>query len=195
MDFDPRDDDSRDDDRLPSRDAYGDRQRDDEARSVGRGPGNSRESENDDRGSDRRDGARCPDRERAISGRGFDSREPFTRDLDLPSGQDRELCGTAIGSTRCADPKRARWRLLAPFGLSPVVISEIAMIGRSTRGQATCGICVSKGSSRPFGHASITTTQRYMNARATSLATSMRAARERRKERLSSDDQHATQVG
>lgn len=45
------------------------------------------------------------------------------------------------------------------------------------------------------GHASITTTQRYMNARATSLAMSMRAARVRRKERLSSDDQHATQVG
>jgi integrase len=45
------------------------------------------------------------------------------------------------------------------------------------------------------GHASITTTQRYMNARATSLATSMRTARERRRERLGSDDQHATQVG
>ena len=45
------------------------------------------------------------------------------------------------------------------------------------------------------GHASITTTQRYMNARATSLAASMRAARERRTERLASDNQHATQVG
>ena len=45
------------------------------------------------------------------------------------------------------------------------------------------------------GLASIRTTQRYMNARATSLAMSMRAARERRKERLASDDAHATQVG
>jgi hypothetical protein len=33
------------------------------------------------------------------------------------------------------------------------------------------------------------------HARATSLAASMRAARERRTERLASDDQHATQVG
>jgi hypothetical protein len=38
MDFDPRDDDSRDDDRVASRDAYGDRHRDDDARSIGRGP-------------------------------------------------------------------------------------------------------------------------------------------------------------
>ncbi len=45
------------------------------------------------------------------------------------------------------------------------------------------------------GHASITTTQRYMNARAMSLATSMRTARERRKERLAPDGQHAAQVG
>jgi integrase len=45
------------------------------------------------------------------------------------------------------------------------------------------------------GHASITTTQRYMNARATSLATSMRTARERQKERVVTDGQHATQAG
>ena len=45
------------------------------------------------------------------------------------------------------------------------------------------------------GHASITTTQRYMNARASSLATSMRAARERRLARLNREDQHATQAG
>jgi integrase len=45
------------------------------------------------------------------------------------------------------------------------------------------------------GHASITTTQRYMNARATSLAASMRSARERRKERLANDDRQTIQVG
>jgi integrase len=45
------------------------------------------------------------------------------------------------------------------------------------------------------GHASITTTQRYMNARANSLATSMLTARERRKARLANADQRATQAG
>jgi integrase len=45
------------------------------------------------------------------------------------------------------------------------------------------------------GHASITTTQRYMNARATSLAASMRSARERRKDRLANVDRETTQVG
>jgi hypothetical protein len=34
-----------------------------------------------------------------------------------------------------------------------------------------------------------------MNARATSLATSMRTARERQKERVVTDGQHATQAG
>ena len=37
------------------------------------------------------------------------------------------------------------------------------------------------------GHASITTTQRYMNARANSLAESMRQARVRRAERLTNE--------
>lgn len=41
------------------------------------------------------------------------------------------------------------------------------------------------------GHASITTTQRYMNARANSLAESMRQARERRTSQLSADARSA----
>ena len=45
------------------------------------------------------------------------------------------------------------------------------------------------------GHASITTTQRYMNARATSLAESMRQARGRRGKRLEQGDDSAAQVG
>jgi integrase len=45
------------------------------------------------------------------------------------------------------------------------------------------------------GHASITTTQRYMNARANSLAESMRQARERRVKRLEQSDETAVQVG
>ncbi len=45
------------------------------------------------------------------------------------------------------------------------------------------------------GHASITTTQRYMNARANALAESMKHARERRKERLARPAEDQMQVG
>ena len=45
------------------------------------------------------------------------------------------------------------------------------------------------------GHASITTTQRYMNARANSLAESMRKARERRVKRLETSDEANVQLG
>jgi len=45
------------------------------------------------------------------------------------------------------------------------------------------------------GHANITTTQRYMNARANSLAESMRHARERRVNRLARYDEEQVEVG
>jgi site-specific recombinase XerD len=45
------------------------------------------------------------------------------------------------------------------------------------------------------GHANITTTQRYMNARANSLAESMRQARERRANRVAHSDEENVQVG
>lgn len=45
------------------------------------------------------------------------------------------------------------------------------------------------------GHASITTTQRYMNARASSLAESMRQARERRVKRVEHGDEATAQIG
>jgi integrase len=45
------------------------------------------------------------------------------------------------------------------------------------------------------GHANITTTQRYMNARANSLAESMRQARERRVNRLARHDEEQVHVG
>lgn len=81
MDFDPRDADSRDDERLSARDFYVTRPRDEGARSMGRGPGNSRDSDNDDR-YDSRDDVRWLDRD--TRERSVDAREPFTRDLDLP---------------------------------------------------------------------------------------------------------------
>jgi site-specific recombinase XerD len=45
------------------------------------------------------------------------------------------------------------------------------------------------------GHASITTTQRYMNARVNSLAESIRKARERRVNRLADGNDDQVQVG
>jgi integrase len=45
------------------------------------------------------------------------------------------------------------------------------------------------------GHASITTTQRYMNARANSLAESMRQARSRRNQRLTNEQADEVQAG
>jgi hypothetical protein len=91
MDFDPRDDDSRDDDRLSSRDFSEARHRDDGARAMGRGPGNSRDSDEDGRGYDPRYDTRWPDRDRDSQDRSLDAREPFTRNLDLPRGLEREL--------------------------------------------------------------------------------------------------------
>jgi hypothetical protein len=92
MDLDPRDFDSRDDDRLPARDLDDELDRkDDDARSLGQGPGNARDSDSDGRGHDPRDDARWPVRERDPADRTLDAREPFTRDLNLPRGPEREL--------------------------------------------------------------------------------------------------------
>jgi hypothetical protein len=97
MDFDPRDYDSRDEERFNSRDKSSHdfdhdddlrlpdarhRDRDDDARELGRGPGDSRESNH----PDARDDARWPERERH-----YDPREAFTRDLHLPRGLEREI--------------------------------------------------------------------------------------------------------
>jgi hypothetical protein len=108
MDFDPRDYDSRDDDRFASHhggrgvshddlerdddlnlpDTRG-RNRDDGARELGRGPGDSKHSSGGEH--DPRDDARWPERDRDAPERNFDPREPFTRHLQLPRGMDREI--------------------------------------------------------------------------------------------------------
>jgi hypothetical protein len=101
MDFDPRDYDSRDEDRFDTggkatahddldRDhdlrSPDDRHRDrgDDARGLGRGPGDSRESTHHDLRS--REDDRWPERDCT-----YDPREPFTRDLNLPRGPEREI--------------------------------------------------------------------------------------------------------
>jgi hypothetical protein len=82
VDFDPRDYDSRDEERFNADDRG--RDRDDDARDLGRGPGDSRQSNHD--GHDSRDDARWPERERS-----YDPREVFIRDLNLPRGLEREI--------------------------------------------------------------------------------------------------------
>jgi hypothetical protein len=92
MDLDPRDFDSRHDDRLLARDVDDDLDRkDDEARSLGQGPGKARDSDSDGRGHDPRDDGRWPDRERDPADRTVEALELFTRDLNLPRGSEREL--------------------------------------------------------------------------------------------------------
>jgi uncharacterized membrane protein YgcG len=109
MDFDPRDYDSRDEDRfnthgskVSARDALDrdddlrlpdacSRDRDDDARTLGRGPSDSRESTDEESSRDPRDDARWPDRERDPRDDMFDPLEVFTRDLNLPRGREREI--------------------------------------------------------------------------------------------------------
>jgi len=108
MDFDPRDyDDAGQDDRggadrdrgsSDDRDWDDSRQpeisrheRDDDARELGRGPGDSRESTGGEPGRDPRDDVRWPDRARDTRDRAVDAREPFTRGLNLPRGLEREV--------------------------------------------------------------------------------------------------------
>jgi hypothetical protein len=111
FDLDPRDIDSRDEERhdnTPSRGSRrgsGDGDRDDDwrqpgrsrdlgddARTLGRGPGNDRASahaENDAR--DRRDAARWLDRDREPRERATLRRDTFTRHLRLPRGPERQI--------------------------------------------------------------------------------------------------------
>jgi len=111
MDFDPRDGDSRDEERFNTRGGKGgafqadldreddlrlpdirSRDRDDnDARTLGRGPGDSRQSNGDEHRRDLRDDERWPDRDRERPERTFDPREPFSRDLNLPRGREREI--------------------------------------------------------------------------------------------------------
>jgi hypothetical protein len=126
MDFDPRDFDSRDDerrggvhddfDRDDDRGDVSSRDRDDDARSLGRGPADSRQSNND--GHDPRDGGRWPERGRD---RGADPREPFTRHLDLPRGQEREV---VRDRDRAYTLRGSETRTLATVGAFRVVSSR-----------------------------------------------------------------------
>lgn len=107
MDFDPRDYDARDDERFNERwrggqgDSYDHdhdstladdraRERDDDARTLGRGPGDSRSSRADDHGRYRHD-VRWAERDRDERDRHIDVRDVFARNLNLPRGLEREI--------------------------------------------------------------------------------------------------------
>jgi hypothetical protein len=106
FDFDPRDNDSRDDERHPnlpsrgSRGDSGDRDRDDDsshhgtrardrgdddARTLGRGPGNERHASDEHR-RDRDHDPRWADRDRDGRERDRDARDAFTQHVRLPRG-------------------------------------------------------------------------------------------------------------
>jgi hypothetical protein len=142
MDFDPRDFDARDDERhretgadghdnhdddlrLPDE---GGRDRDDDARSLGRGPGDSRQSNNDT--PDPRDDTRWPERDRDAPGRNVDPREPFTRHVHLPRGPDREIVRDRDREYTLRGSETPRLQPSARFEWSPVVISEAIAIVR-----------------------------------------------------------------
>jgi hypothetical protein len=129
MDFDPRDDDSRDSERdeqdcdenrrLPD---ISSRNRDDsDARSPGRGPGDSRESPSDERGRHARDNTRFPERERHERTRAIDPREVFTRHLNLPHGLER---GLVRDRDRAYTLRGSESRTLATVGAFRVVSSR-----------------------------------------------------------------------
>jgi hypothetical protein len=110
FDFDPRDYDSRDDEGQGStpnrgnrgasddRDRDGDcrqpemsRDRNHDARTLGRGPGSRESSHSNNDARDRREDARWPDRGRDRRERDVDPRDVFTRHVDLPRGLEREI--------------------------------------------------------------------------------------------------------
>ena len=165
LDFDPRDYDSRDEERhanTPSRGGRGSsgdhdrdhdwrqldgrtRDRDDgDERSLGRGPGHDRQgsdTEGRDRDHDPRWIDRDPTIENAIARSRFHSPATFSCHVD----QSANWFMIAIANTPCAAPNPGRSRPLVHSEWSPVVISETTMGARPIRGPATCDTCANKG--------------------------------------------------
>ena len=73
------------------------RDRDDDSRQLGRGPGSNDRDSHDQSESRGRSDQRGPERDRDVRDRGNDPRDAFTRHLDLPRGRDREIVHDARG--------------------------------------------------------------------------------------------------
>lgn len=137
FDFDPRDHDSREDERLDQRGNGGSQpgvdhdvdltrldvrshDRDDDARTLGRGPGSdSRGSDSDGHG--RAHDPRWVERDRGALDRDTDIRDVFTRDLNLPRGLERE---TVFHRDREYTLRGSEARTLATVGAFRVVSSR-----------------------------------------------------------------------
>lgn len=109
FDFDPRDSQSRDDERFGaardrggrgvsderdhkddwSQPEVGSRDRDGHARGLGRGPGSDNRNDDSHDGLREHDDARWTERDR--DSRGLDPRDVFMKDLSLPRGPEREI--------------------------------------------------------------------------------------------------------
>ena len=163
MDFDPRDFDSRDDERHSDARSRGGqrgssnhdrddnqsqpetrpRDRHDDARSLERGPGNNRQESDQERN---RDGdPPWGDRDRDARERDREGPDAFSHMFTCLADQSASSCTTAIANTPCAAPNRERSRPLVHSEWSPVVISETTMGARLIHGAATCDTCANKG--------------------------------------------------
>jgi hypothetical protein len=157
MEFDPRDDkDSRDHEGFGPNDHRrggsddgrdGDdlrqpeitsRDPDHEARDLGLGPGDSRQSNGDNHGNDPVMVLAGPPAT-AVTNLGMYSRVTWTYREDASA----RSSAIETASTPCAVLKRERSRPSARFEWSPVVISATTAIDRSTLGPVICGICAS----------------------------------------------------
>jgi hypothetical protein len=139
FDFDPRNSDSRDDDRLGGGrqrggNSYDDRDddstapvsrsrgRNDNAQDLGRGPADSKQSKGEKHGSDPRDDSRWPDRDRDPPDRARDPRDVFTRELNLPRRHERQIVHDPRG--REYTLRGSESRTLATVGAFRVVSSR-----------------------------------------------------------------------
>ena len=166
FDFDPRDSDSRDDERFGSdrhrtgrgssddhdREDDGSqpktrsRDRDEDARELGRGPGSdSRSSHSDEHARDRLDSARWPTRDRDPRERTLDPREVLLASSGFRADWSVRSFAIATGTTRCGGGNPARLPPSARFESSRAGTFVTLAIVRPNHAQATFGISARRG--------------------------------------------------
>ena len=164
LDLDPRDYDSQDEVRhanTPGRGARGssgDHNRDqdwrqpdartrdrddDDARSLGRGPGNDRQG-SDTEGRDRDHDPRWADRDRDDRERDPEVRDAFSRHVHLPRGRERELVHDRDREYTLRGSESRTLATVGAFRVSPVVISETTTAARLTHAPATFATCANR---------------------------------------------------
>lgn len=195
MDFDPRDIDSRDDERYGydrergGRDGsdhdrdWNDwrqpdpRDRDDDSRELGRGPGDEGRSNSDERGRGCREDERWTERDRDQREREFDPRDVFTRDVHLPRGPEREIVRYR---DRDYTLRGSESRTLATVGAF-----RIDLHWHDLRHEGACRLLADGVDIRVvqliLGHSDIKTTQRYLHITDEELRKALTGVWERRR--------------